>query len=743
MKNIDTILSSLNRIIIRISLVFLCLTLSLWLIILVKYHFNKKNFVRTQINLAISVYETNLYEKLNNIANSDVFKRFLHATNDNRDIFLKQFLNKIHSFNEKSIVGMSIKCKVDSKNTKSLQNKIIFNYGKASSYYLTLKICYLNHRLNLKSNLCEYSWKLYFSKYKLIDALKHINGNIRVCKRNCNLVNLTPRNVLGHFPIIDSVSMYVNLDMEEYTNVLIYFVVIINFILLLIFVLLICYHTRDTINKTIANPLRDMITSIKEGHRLPNTKNYIEELKYLNNQVKRYYEEKDKIEITRIVNQAAHDIRSPLIALETAIKNLSGLSEQQRILIRNATLHIRDIANNLLQQNINKESINLEELRGVMLIPIIEYVLSEKRVEVLNKDIQIISRLEAETYALFIKVISSELKRILSNILNNSIDALNDIEKGLIQVHVKNTNTRVIIEIIDNGCGVSKEKISEIFKEGVSFKKNGAGLGLYYAQQNIVNWHGQIQINSQEGIGTKVTIFLPKQPIAKWFIKNLRLFPNSTLIVVDDIKAIRSVWQHRLDEIKGHEVKIKYFGKPDAFLSWYDNRKEARCEGNVFLIDHEFSGEVFTGLDIIKKMNKVSQCYLVTSKAEDFNVQDECLCLGIKIIPKYFLSHIFLSFIKPIPDIVFLEKDLALLNAWEFRAIRKGLNIKLYSHAAEFVVDMRLYPRKTRLFISSEFFDIISTIIDIGFEDITIVSHEPEKFRKQKKVKIHSKYAPF
>ena len=58
--------------------------------------------------------------------------------------------------------------------------------------------------------------------------------------------------------------------------------------------------------------------------------------------------------LTTLTAQVAHDIRSPLTALNTCLKNLPQLPEKQRILMENASNRINDIANNLLQQYTGK-----------------------------------------------------------------------------------------------------------------------------------------------------------------------------------------------------------------------------------------------------------------------------------------------------------------------------------------------------------------------------------------------------
>ncbi|RYG03752.1 MAG: HAMP domain-containing histidine kinase [Chitinophagaceae bacterium] len=55
--------------------------------------------------------------------------------------------------------------------------------------------------------------------------------------------------------------------------------------------------------------------------------------------------------LAQVSNQVAHDIRSPLAALEMVLKDLSNLPEAQRLIVRSSTGRIRDISNDLLHRN--------------------------------------------------------------------------------------------------------------------------------------------------------------------------------------------------------------------------------------------------------------------------------------------------------------------------------------------------------------------------------------------------------
>jgi signal transduction histidine kinase len=127
--------------------------------------------------------------------------------------------------------------------------------------------------------------------------------------------------------------------------------------------------------------------------------------------------------------QVAHDIRSPLAALDSALKDISQLPEEKRRLIHGAAGRIRDIANDLLEKNrqgrtqSGPQAGKPDEPR--LLLSLIEPVVTEKRLQYRNRpDAEIEARLGPESYGLFARVDPVELGRTLSNLINNSVEAL-------------------------------------------------------------------------------------------------------------------------------------------------------------------------------------------------------------------------------------------------------------------------------------------------------------------------------
>ncbi len=99
---------------------------------------------------------------------------------------------------------------------------------------------------------------------------------------------------------------------------------------------------------------------------------------------------------------------------------------------------------------------------------------------------------------LYIPLSSSLFGWVIENIVRNSVDAIEN-NHGIIRFHVENTEKEVLIDITDNGKGISKSKQKTIFQPGFTTKKRGWGLGLSLSKRIIENYHnGKIYIKSSE-----------------------------------------------------------------------------------------------------------------------------------------------------------------------------------------------------------------------------------------------------
>jgi len=103
----------------------------------------------------------------------------------------------------------------------------------------------------------------------------------------------------------------------------------------------------------------------------------------------------------------------------------------------------------------------------------------------------------------------SEMQQVLTNIFRNSIEAL-DKDKSLLEVKLlEKTGKFFVFYIKDNGCGIPKNKIKNIFTPFVSSKSGSQGLGLSICRYFITQRGGTIIVFSKENKYTEVIISLP------------------------------------------------------------------------------------------------------------------------------------------------------------------------------------------------------------------------------------------
>jgi two-component sensor histidine kinase len=111
---------------------------------------------------------------------------------------------------------------------------------------------------------------------------------------------------------------------------------------------------------------------------------------------------------------------------------------------------------------------------------------------------------------IFIPVSQVLLHWVIENICKNAVDAIKG--NGEIEVTLTEENTHISINISDNGEGIDRSIIKNIFKPGVTSKKRGWGLGLSLSKRIVEEYHkGSLFVmQSVKGVGTTFTIRLPK-----------------------------------------------------------------------------------------------------------------------------------------------------------------------------------------------------------------------------------------
>jgi len=403
------------------------------------------------------------------------------------------------------------------------------------------------------------------------------------------------------------------------------------------------------IRKHIVEPIMELDKLLKTGSTprsalLITSVNEIRNLFIRYNELKKHElsllkqtETQAKLEATvQITRQLAHDIRSPLTALDVAINHLQSLPEENRVLIRTAVHRIKDLANGLVKKG---KTDNPEVAASeVFVIGLIESILSEKRIqyEAFNIHCDFIS----EADSCFSRLNPMRFKRVISNLLDNAYLALKERALPNIIVRLKSYDAVIEITIEDNGPGIAADIINYIGKWEISGRKDGTGLGLITSKAYIEEIGGKLIIDSIEGNGTKIKILINKCAEPKWFPTKLDVSQFKNVICVDDDNSILKTWKLRL--LNSGKTLVT-FNDPKSVEEMLERGKLNKSDC-IFLVDYEFIGEEMSGLELIEKQGLQENSLLVTSYFEDDQTLKKIIEKGIKVIPKSFAARIAVDF---------------------------------------------------------------------------------------------------
>lgn len=446
--------------------------------------------------------------------------------------------------------------------------------------------------------------------------------------------------------------------------------------------------------------------------------------------------------------QVAHDIRSPLAALDMAVEELNELPEDIRLLIRRSVGRIRDIANHLIK-NVDLPKDNFQESISEnkekhLLYSLIESLVSEKRMQ-LRSQIGVVLELviNSEAYGLFCELKAHDLKRVLSNLINNSSDAVGD--SGVISIEIRAENNFSVITIQDNGGGIPDEILPGLMVRGGTYNKEGGqGLGLYHAKLIVEELGGQIFIKSTYGIGTIIKILLPLSPPPDWFVPSLKVHSDSIICVLDDDSSIHQIWKERFERVRKNlsDIKVYNFSNADEAEIYM---KESNNSNTIYLVDYELLDQEMNGLDFIQKMNLSSQAILVTSRFEESKIRAACENLGVRLIPKGlagFVPIIQEKISDTEPLSVLIDDDLLIRLVWERSAKLSGIQFKSFSNTKDFKESLNSMKIDTRIYIDSNLNEIdkgeefAKELFGMGFENIILTTgHDPSMFENHPSLK--------
>lgn len=199
--------------------------------------------------------------------------------------------------------------------------------------------------------------------------------------------------------------------------------------------------------------------------------------------------------------QITHDIASPLSAIQLIVGLLKNVDPEIKEVLIKSVKRTQKLFDELKQSKSSVSAVNLSLC--------LNEIISEKKVLWKNSCEIIIE----DNFLQNPIVIAEEtkLKRIISNLLNNSFEARNTENDGKILIRILNKNDTTLLNISDNGKGIPVHILEKIGIKGFSYGKEnistaGSGIGLHYAIETLKDWGGDLKISSIHNQGTQISL---------------------------------------------------------------------------------------------------------------------------------------------------------------------------------------------------------------------------------------------
>ncbi len=211
--------------------------------------------------------------------------------------------------------------------------------------------------------------------------------------------------------------------------------------------------------------------------------------------------------IGRMAGTVVHDIKNPMSTIRVyaqVLKKKAGTEEASGLvdeIIRqidrlvNMAQEVLDFSRGVSQMNVQKVKY-AEFLPGVLCF--IQKDLEKRNIELVKEN----------CYDGEVEIDADKMTRVILNIAGNAADAMPNGGKFIVRSY--GAGQTLVIELEDSGTGMPEEVRQRIFEPFVTYgKKHGTGLGMAIVKKIIDDHKGSIEIESEMGKGSKMTLRLP------------------------------------------------------------------------------------------------------------------------------------------------------------------------------------------------------------------------------------------
>lgn len=221
----------------------------------------------------------------------------------------------------------------------------------------------------------------------------------------------------------------------------------------------------------------------------------------------------------RLLADASHELKTPLTMMRLSLdeirsahgENSPEIQAESLVRLAEQVLRMERLVKNILDlSSLQVEGTPTED--PIDVAKILESLIEDYRLLADTHHIQIKCRLPTQ---LMMKGNAEKLNRAFSNILDNAIKY--NIDGGRVEVVGNQSNGDLTITVANTGPGVAEAEIEKVFEQFYRVEKSrsvqhgGSGLGLAIVKRIVELHGGKVGLKSQQGVCTRVTVYLPRQ----------------------------------------------------------------------------------------------------------------------------------------------------------------------------------------------------------------------------------------
>ena len=219
---------------------------------------------------------------------------------------------------------------------------------------------------------------------------------------------------------------------------------------------------------------------------------------------------KQKLDFVHVVS---HEVRNPLTVIKAYARlvreNVIGSRDRDRL---QAIVDYVDLIDNEISHIINTEEMLSSETlwhrRLISPLPLMKEAIDIMGIKARTQNIDFVPNI-AMTGRETMLANAIGFKLIVSNLASNAIKYSN--EGGTVECRARCERGRLIVDIRDEGIGMTEEQVARLFRkyEKMNDERGGQGIGLFMVKKLLDHFEGGIEVASAPGVGTTVTVSFP------------------------------------------------------------------------------------------------------------------------------------------------------------------------------------------------------------------------------------------